>query len=143
VTYFVCPTCGAPLTLTDPATLGPEPMPYDAPQIATCPDCGRLDRGPLSEKRMRSHLLQNVLGLGTFAGAFWLVTVVVLWYGGNPFVTRWMTLCGVVLSFAGLAVALVVSVANARTLRRATAEWRPYRREGAPPEEAGRLPRAA
>ena len=133
--YYVCPTCGAPLTLADPPSLSSRDRPrYDTPQLATCPSCGRLERGPLSERRMRQAPWAFVLAIASVLGVYWAGLVVFTQVGDkDPVVTTFMTLLGVGISITLVALALIVSLVHARRAHRFMAEWQPYRHEGDAP----------
>ena len=45
---------------------------YDTPQKTICPNCGLLDGGPLSEKRMRFGFWEFLLGVGLGWLLVWL-----------------------------------------------------------------------
>lgn len=143
--YYVCPTCGAPLTLADPPSLSSRDRPqYDTPQLATCPRCGRLERGPLSERRMRQAPWAYVLAIAIVLGVYWALWVVFTQLGDKaPVVTTFMTFGGAGITIGLVAWALIAIPLQSRKMRRLMAEWQPLRREGDPPKGAGRLPRAA
>ena len=143
--YYLCPTCGAPLTLSDPPSLSSSDRPrYDTPQIARCPNCGLLERGPLSERRMRRAPWGYLLAIAIMLGVYWALWVVFTQLGErDPVVTTVMTLCGAALTIALVAWALIGIPLQARRTRRLMAAWQPYRHEGDPPTRTGRAAPAA
>jgi hypothetical protein len=130
--YYVCPTCGAPLTLDDPPSLSSRDRPrYDTPQLANCPSCGRLEGGPLSEKRMKQPPLAYLLAIAIMLGIYWGGWVLFTQVGEKePVVTAVMTLGGAVFTIAVVAWALIAILLAARKTRQLMARWQPYRREG-------------
>jgi hypothetical protein len=145
--YYVCPTCGAPLTLADPPSLSSRDRPrYDTPQLATCPSCGRLERGPLSEKRMKQPPLAYLLAIAIMLGVYWALWVVFTQLGDkDPVVTAVMTLGGAAFTITLVAWALIAILLAARKTRQLMAQWQPYRREGDAPvrQDAHRSSRAS
>jgi hypothetical protein len=145
--YYVCPTCGAPLTLDDPPSLSSRDRPrYDTPQLANCPSCGRLEGGPLSEKRMKQPPLAYLLAIAIMLGIYWGGWVLFTQVGEKePVVTAVMTLGGAVFTIAVVAWALIAILLAARKTRQLMAQWQPYRREGDAPvrQDAHRSSRAS
>ena len=145
--YYVCPTCGAPLTLADPPSLSSGDRPkYDTPQLATCPNCGHLEHGPLSETRMRSARRALLLAIAGVLGIFWSALVLFTQLGEtDPVATTSMTRFGAGMTIALVALALILIPLQARKTRRLMAGWQPYRREGDAPvcQDAHRSSRAS
>ena len=142
--YCVCPTCGASLTLADPPSVSSRDWPrYDTPQLATCLSCGRLERGPLSKRRMKQPPLAYLLAIAIMLGVYWALWVVFTQLGDkDPVVTAVMTLCGAGITIGLVAWALIAILLAARKTRQLMAQWQPYRREGDAPKGAGRAPQA-
>jgi uncharacterized membrane protein len=146
--YYVCPTCGAPLTLADPPTLTAHDqlalwrrrLRGEPPQRAICSNCGALERGPLNEEHIRRELRRNLLDWAVAVG---LVAVVVV--GGIAFflmsrdpgvntdVTAallmaawtWAIICVVMLVYV-----LALTLVHTSKAHRLMVAWQPYRREG-------------
>jgi hypothetical protein len=141
--YYVCPTCGAPLALADPPTRGRKRPRYDAPQIATCADCGLLERGPLTEKRAR-RVRDNLIGAPLLClffalfGAWWLSrdedALAISTLAPQAWIAAMAVVCVVVL---------VVTLVRIRNVARLMVAWQPYRREGDAPQRSGNARPAA
>jgi hypothetical protein len=139
---YVCPTCGSPLALTEAPRRGLRRPQVGTPLVATCPECDVLDRGPLSEKRIR----REWIGIPVAACCYAAIALAGAWvlsrYGPQDSQMATAATIWVALWTVAFIVAVVLTLARLAKARRVMAGWRPYRRNGDAPASV-RHPRSA